>query len=136
MATTARGICCLVFMKGKKEFIIELECRFPGARLFPAEVSWGGPYALHVKGTDFQVSVWRALLEIPSGETRSYDEVSRRVNHPGACRAIGTAIGTNPVSLLIPCHRVIRAGGNIGQYRWGDALKRTILKREGAILGD
>ena len=129
VASTSRGICCLVFLE-EEAFTSELARRFPGARMIAGEPLLHGK-VLHVKGTSFQVAVWRALLEIPPGETRSYGEIARRVGHPDACRAVGTAVGANPVSLLIPCHRVTRASGAPGQYRWGNDLKRTILAREG-----
>jgi AraC family transcriptional regulator of adaptative response/methylated-DNA-[protein]-cysteine methyltransferase len=130
-AATSGGVCCLVFPEDEQEFVAELSRRYPGARVVPGEVLPGSETRLHVRGTDFQLAVWRALLEIPAGETRSYGEIARRVGKPGAGRAVGRAVGANPVSLLIPCHRVTRSSGATGNYRWGSDLKREILAREG-----
>ena len=73
---------------------------------------------LHIKGTPFQLKVWQALLDIPAGSLQSYGTVAQAVGSPNAARAVGTAVGQNPVALLIPCHRVIRESGIIGGYRW------------------
>jgi AraC family transcriptional regulator of adaptative response/methylated-DNA-[protein]-cysteine methyltransferase len=131
MATTSRGICCLLFLKERKEVVVELECRYPGARVIPSDRTWQGSGTLHIRGTDFQVAVWQALLEIPPGEMRTYSEIAVRVGHPTSYRAVGAAAKANPVSLFIPCHRVGHTTGSLGQYRWGPELKRAILAREG-----
>lgn len=81
-------------------------------------------------GTDFQVAVWNALLGIPSGETRSYAEIARAVGKPGAYRAVGNAVGSNPVSIFVPCHRVIRSGGGMGGYGGGLWRKEFLLELE------
>ncbi|MDP4840529.1 MAG: methylated-DNA--[protein]-cysteine S-methyltransferase [Alphaproteobacteria bacterium] len=81
-------------------------------------------------GTKFQHDVWKALEGIPRGETRSYSDVARAIGRPRAVRAVGTAIGHNPISLLIPCHRVLYSNGAIGNYRWGSALKKKLLDYE------
>ena len=86
--------------------------------------------ALDVRGTNFQVQVWKALLEIPFGDTAAYQQLAENVGRPKAQRAVGTAVGANPVSILIPCHRVIRSTGVIGKYRWGATRKRALLVRE------
>lgn len=83
---------------------------------------------LHVKGTNFQIQVWRALLHIPFGNLTTYQKLAQAIGRPTAARAIGNAVGANPVSYLIPCHRVIRGSGALGGYRWG-------LERKTAILG-
>ncbi|MDR0766674.1 MAG: MGMT family protein [Odoribacteraceae bacterium] len=88
-----------------------------------------------MRGTGFQLAVWRALLEIPPGRTLSYGEVAARAGYPRAIRAVGTAVGANPVSLIVPCHRVTRASGDAGGYRWGTRLKREILASEGVLFG-
>lgn len=85
---------------------------------------------LHLRGTDFQLEVWKALLNIPFGELVTYNDIAKLVGKPGACRAVGTAIGKNPVSFVIPCHRVIRKDGNIGGYYWGTEKKKKILEWE------
>jgi AraC family transcriptional regulator of adaptative response/methylated-DNA-[protein]-cysteine methyltransferase len=89
-----------------------------------------GKIDLHIKGTDFQINVWKELLKIKSGETSSYGEIARKINKPNAFRAAGTAIGKNPVAYIIPCHRVTKSNGEIGNYMWGVDKKREILKRE------
>jgi len=85
-----------------------------------------------LRGTEFQLKVWDALLEIPYGETRSYSEIAARVGKPNAVRAVGSANGANPVSLVVPCHRVIAADGKLGGYGGGLALKRRLLAIEQA----
>jgi AraC family transcriptional regulator of adaptative response/methylated-DNA-[protein]-cysteine methyltransferase len=85
---------------------------------------------LSLKGTDFQRSVWTALLEVPHGATTSYAAIASAIGKPKAVRAVGTAVGANPVSLLIPCHRVLRSDGTIGGYRWGVDRKQAILDAE------
>ncbi len=84
----------------------------------------------HIKGTDFQVKVWNALLTIPTGKTSSYKYIAEKIGMPKATRAVGTAIGHNPVSCLIPCHRVIRSDGKLGGYYWGIGIKEKILRYE------
>jgi AraC family transcriptional regulator, regulatory protein of adaptative response / methylated-DNA-[protein]-cysteine methyltransferase len=84
----------------------------------------------HLKGTPFQLAVWKALLHIPFGQTATYKEVAALAGYPTALRAVGTAIGANPVYYLIPCHRVIRSDGQIGNYLWGTPLKKALLDWE------
>ncbi|HEX7124788.1 MAG TPA: methylated-DNA--[protein]-cysteine S-methyltransferase [Thermodesulfobacteriota bacterium] len=86
--------------------------------------------ALDLAGTPFQLAVWRALLEIPYGATVTYGELAARLGRPGAARAVGAAVGANPVSLLVPCHRVVGAGGSLTGFGWGLALKRRLLAHE------
>ncbi len=90
---------------------------------------------LDLRGTPFQLSVWNALREIPYGVTRSYADVARAVRNPNAVRAVGTANGANPVALIVPCHRVIAAGGKLGGYGGGLDLKRRLLAMEQASRG-
>lgn len=85
-------------------------------------------------GTDFQHRVWGALLDIPCGQTVSYAELAKRIGKPSAARAVGHALGANPVPLLVPCHRVLAAGGKIGGYTGGLETKKRLLKREGLIV--
>ena len=87
---------------------------------------------LHLKGTDFQLKVWEALLKIPMGGLTTYGDIASGINHPKAFRAVGTAVGENPVALLIPCHRVIRSTGELGNYHWGDVRKTAIIGWEAA----
>jgi AraC family transcriptional regulator of adaptative response/methylated-DNA-[protein]-cysteine methyltransferase len=101
------------------------------AKAFPPPGSARVPsLALHVRGTNFQLKVWRALLEIPEGAVTTYGALATRVGDPKASRAVGTAVGSNPVSYLIPCHRVIRASGALGGYAWGVERKAVMLFRE------
>ena len=88
---------------------------------------------LHLRGTPFQQSVWSALLQIPFGSTCSYRDLAESLGRPTSVRAVGTAVGRNPIALLIPCHRVIRQSGQIGDYYWGSALKQQLLARESAL---
>ncbi len=84
-----------------------------------------------MRGSRFQVQVWRALLRIPEGQLSSYGELAEAIGRPRAARAVGTAVGGNPLAYLIPCHRVIRATGVIGDYRWGSERKRAMIAKEG-----
>ncbi len=151
LATTSRGICSLSFHleKGEAGALEDLQGRWPGAALEedPAFTSHyvqkifcsaaggtgkDGPLKLHVKGTNFQVQVWEALLRIPQGNLLSYEDVAASLGNPRASRAVAGAVAQNPVSYLIPCHRVIRKTGVLGEYRWGSARKKAILGREAA----
>lgn len=85
---------------------------------------------LDLRGTDFQKRVWKELLRIPRGTQLTYSEVARRIGHPSAVRAVASAIGDNPVSLFVPCHRVLRKDGMLGGYRWGLDVKRTLIESE------
>jgi len=89
---------------------------------------------LDLQGTDFQVSVWNALLNIPKGDVKSYGDIANEIGKPKASRAVGTAIGNNPISLIVPCHRVIQKSGTMGNYGWGLPLKERILKSEKAVF--
>lgn len=88
--------------------------------------------ALDLQGSDFQRKVWRALLEIPWGEVRTYGELAASLGMPGAARAVGAANGRNPVAILVPCHRVVGAGGSLGGYSGGLEVKRELLAHEAA----
>ncbi len=87
-----------------------------------------------VGGTAFQRAVWEQLLAIPRGETISYAELARRVGRPGAARAVGQAVGSNPIPLLIPCHRVVASGGGLGGFGGGLPMKRALLRQEGVAV--
>ena len=87
---------------------------------------------LHLKGTDFQLKVWETLLKIPVGGLTTYGDIAVGINNPRACRAVGTAVGENPVAFLIPCHRVIRSSGELGNYHWGEIRKTAIIGWEAA----
>jgi AraC family transcriptional regulator of adaptative response/methylated-DNA-[protein]-cysteine methyltransferase len=89
-----------------------------------------------LKGTDFQLKVWEALLKIPMGALSAYGNVAYEIGNPSASRAVGTAIGSNPVAFLIPCHRVIRSDGSIGDYMWGNTRKTAIIGWESAKMNE
>ena len=146
VAVTGRGLCGLDFVRdgGSGTFPAS---RWPSARLvhrpattapFAAELerrlrgASGRPLTLRLSGTPFQLKVWEALLRIPSGSVAAYGDVARAIGRPLAVRAVGTAVGSNPVSVLIPCHRVIRSTGAFGEYHWGAWRKRALLGLEGA----
>jgi AraC family transcriptional regulator of adaptative response/methylated-DNA-[protein]-cysteine methyltransferase len=85
---------------------------------------------VHLRGTNFQLKVWEALLQIPSGAATTYEGIASRIGKPAAMRAVGTAVGHNPIAVLIPCHRVIRKAGEFGNYRYGALRKKALLARE------
>ncbi|NJC25428.1 bifunctional transcriptional activator/DNA repair enzyme AdaA [Neolewinella antarctica] len=144
IAATKRGICFLSFHEHASDALAALRGEFPAAVLLdrPTELtllalrvlngteSPTKPLALYLKGTPFQLKIWQALLAIPTGEVRTYGDVAKAIDQPGSARAAGTAIGKNPVAILIPCHRVIRADGGLGGYRWSEERKANILGRE------
>lgn len=143
-ASTEKGVCHLMFYHSEAEALEYLKSKFPNAR-FKEEMNQQHEKAvnlflekgdnpeelkLHLKGTDFQLKVWSALLQIPSGNLSTYGDLAKRIEQPSASRAVGTAIGSNPVAFLIPCHRVIRQTGELGGYMWGETRKRVILAYE------
>ncbi len=147
IAETSRGINRLSF-DPMSDLRSELEEEYPlaqiqeglgpnGLKVLRYFENWEWPednISLDIQGTPFQIQVWKALLQIPSSELLSYGDVAKAVNKPGASRAIGTAIGSNPVAYLIPCHRVIRGTGESGKYRWGTQRKAAINGYERARL--
>ncbi len=150
LAATPRGICWLSFPESEdvQDAIEALRNRWPEARLlerpestastlaeiFPEDPNAVRSLTLHVKGTNFQIKVWEALLRVPFGHMTTYRQIARSIGCPGAARAVGSAVGANPVACLIPCHRVIRNSGVLGQYRWGTARKKALLGHEAARL--
>lgn len=146
IATTKKGVCHLSFVKEEKEGMETLAAVFPKAeivqktdilqqdalRFFKGDWTDLTQVKLHLKGTPFQLKVWKSLLQIPPGTLSTYAAVAANVQSPRASRAVGTAIGNNPVAFLIPCHRVIRATGVIGDYHWGTHRKTAILGWESA----
>lgn len=91
---------------------------------------------LHLKGTDFQIKIWQTLLEVPVGGLTTYSSLAQKAGYTGASRAVGTAVGSNPVAFLIPCHRVIKSTGEIGQYHWGAIRKNVIIGWEAALRNE
>ncbi len=148
VAATERGICFVAFDDGEAALTAELRAEFPHAEIIPdigileawtAEVLRrveGRPpretLPLDVRATAFQQRVWRALTEIPQGETRTYSEIARSLGKPAAQRAVGRACATNPVSIVIPCHRAKRSDGGLAGYRWGVARKEALIEAERA----
>lgn len=146
LVASSRGICALSFLPdGVRAGLAEVKAQWPratfrpdggklkgvAARIFSPARS-GAPLTLHLQGTNFQVQVWQALLRIPFGEVVTYGDVARSIGNPAAVRAVGTAIGHNPVAFLIPCHRVIRETGALGGYHWGPERKRAMQVWEAA----
>lgn len=148
VAMTTRGVCNLLFLDvpdaaARNAGEAELRRLWPNAtlRYDPAATGPVGdrllnppetpkPVSLWVKGTNFQIQVWRSLLQLPSGSLATYRQIAQHIGRPTASRAVGNAIGSNPVALLIPCHRVIRESGELGGYRWGLSRKSALLRWE------
>ncbi|SEQ41305.1 AraC family transcriptional regulator, regulatory protein of adaptative response / methylated-DNA-[protein]-cysteine methyltransferase [Loktanella sp. DSM 29012] len=141
---TDRGLCGLAFAaeSGREAAMDDLTSRWPTAHYVEdaatiaawttAALTTRGDARLHMIGAPFQIKVWEALLRIPSGHVTTYSEIASSIGHPKAVRAVGTAVGRNPVSLLIPCHRALRKSGGLGGYHWGLPVKRALLAVEGA----
>lgn len=146
LAQTARGICHLSFLDDPDPApaLAALRLDWPEARLEENPAATAGvlkaifsgkpnpPLPLVLRGTNFQIKVWEALLTIPAGQVACYEDVAAALGQPTAQRAVGTAIGRNPIAYLIPCHRVIQKLGTTGQYRWGSLRKRALLGWEAA----
>lgn len=142
VASTRKGICHMAFAdEGEEKAIALLQEAFPNATyhrlvdmiqqqaLVVFNLDWKQPASikLHLKGTDFQLKVWETLLKVPAGRLTTYADLARQAGYEGATRAAGTAVGSNPVAYLIPCHRVIRSTGVIGEYHWGSTRKHAII---------
>jgi len=152
IAATERGVCGLSFVDANEgraidnlvadwnhaKMIEDYETTAPlVTRIFSGvstrldtSLEVGQPLKLHLRGTNFQIKVWEALLNIPSGAVTTYEHIAARIGQPKAVRAVGTAVGHNPIAYLIPCHRVIRKSGEFGNYLYGSARKKVILARE------
>ncbi|MGB0561286.1 MAG: bifunctional helix-turn-helix domain-containing protein/methylated-DNA--[protein]-cysteine S-methyltransferase, partial [Spirulinaceae cyanobacterium] len=145
IAMTERGICNVQFLDatmGEEAVRDRLAVAWPhaeiqydptatqevGKRLFAPLETQPKPLTFHVKGTNFQIQVWRALLQIPFGGITTYQTLAGQIGRPTAARAVGNAVGKNPIAILIPCHRVLRESGELGGYRWG-------LERKAALVG-
>ena len=141
---TARGLCGMAFAAetGRAAALADMKGRWPEARFredAAALAPWvgaafgeGGEARLQLIGAPFQIKVWEALLAVPSGHVTTYSEIARAIGRPKAVRAVGTAVGRNPVSWLIPCHRALRKSGGLGGYHWGLPVKRAMLAYEAA----
>jgi AraC family transcriptional regulator, regulatory protein of adaptative response / methylated-DNA-[protein]-cysteine methyltransferase len=143
---TARGVCGLAFADHGREGVAldDMMARWPAAHFVEdqktargrVEQIFGreGKVPLVLNGTPWQVKVWEALLRIPGGKTATYEDIAAGISAPSAMRAVGTAVGRNPISWLIPCHRVLKKTGVLGGYHWGPERKRAMLAYEGALV--
>jgi AraC family transcriptional regulator of adaptative response/methylated-DNA-[protein]-cysteine methyltransferase len=146
VASTAKGICYMAFTDNEEQSLKDLQSHFPNATvrqmvdliqqnalyIFTHDWSKLTQVKLHLKGTDFQLKVWETLLKIPMGKLSTYGSIAEKIQNPNASRAVGTAIGSNPVAFLIPCHRVIQSSGVFGGYMWGPTRKTAIIGWEAA----
>jgi AraC family transcriptional regulator of adaptative response/methylated-DNA-[protein]-cysteine methyltransferase len=146
VASTPKGVCYMAFADDEADVLNILKSKFPKALytnttdrmqqdallVFSKDRSAPDEIKLHIKGTTFQMKVWEALLKIPMGNLAAYGDIARSIGHPNAHRAVGTAVGQNPVSFLIPCHRVIQSTGAFGGYMWGPSRKKAIIGWETA----
>jgi AraC family transcriptional regulator of adaptative response/methylated-DNA-[protein]-cysteine methyltransferase len=148
VASTPKGVCYMAFADDEADVLNILKSKFPKALYtnttdrmqqdallaFSKDRSAPDKIKLHIKGTAFQMKVWEALLKIPMGNLAAYGDIARSIGHPDAHRAVGTAVGQNPVSFLIPCHRVIQSTGAFGGYMWGPSRKKAMIGWESARL--
>ena len=146
VASTTKGICYMAFEDEKNSAFKRLVHTFPNAQflkkadVFQASAltlfkqDWNAQEAikLHLRGTEFQLKVWQSLLKIPAGQLASYGDIAQDIQKPKAARAVGTAIGSNPIAFLIPCHRVIQSSGKLGGYMWGTTRKSAVIAWEAA----
>ncbi|MDQ6470516.1 methylated-DNA--[protein]-cysteine S-methyltransferase [Flavobacterium sp. LHD-80] len=148
VSSTQKGVCFMAFAESEEIGFNDLKHKFPNATfsrkldlaqqnaLFIFQNDWSklSEIKLHLKGTDFQLKVWETLLKIPMGQLSTYGTIAHQIQKPNASRAVGTAIGSNPVAFLIPCHRVIQSSGIFGGYMWGNTRKTAIIGWEGAQI--
>ncbi len=144
---TERGICHLSFVQDNRDSALKnLMGDWGSALLLDDESATGAliapifslehnltPLSVFITGTNFQLKVWEALLSLPQGTVTTYEQIAAQIGKPGALRAVGTAVGRNPIAYLIPCHRVIRKMGDFGNYRWGIPRKKALLGWESAL---
>ncbi len=143
VASTNRGVCNILFCNNKKDGLADLKRRWPNAHILQktrpphrviqkyfTNLKSTSKIKFHVHGTNFQIKVWEALLSIPLGTNTTYGRIANQIGKPKAVRAVGSAIGDNPICFIIPCHRVLRSNGDIGGYYWGVDQKRTMLAYE------
>jgi len=146
IASTTKGICYMAFADDEIQALATMKNCFPNAKfnrfmdliqqnalsVFRQDWSMLSQIKLHIKGTDFQLKVWETLLKIPMGGLTTYGNIAKQISNPTASRAVGTAIGSNPVAFLIPCHRVIQSTGLLGGYMWGETRKTALIGWEAA----
>jgi AraC family transcriptional regulator of adaptative response/methylated-DNA-[protein]-cysteine methyltransferase len=144
LASTQIGICYISFIENEQQGIEQLKNKFPNVEIVPGidehqevvirffenNCKEQSKINLHLLGTDFQVKVWEALLKIPYGKLTTYKDIAEKIERLNSCRAVGTAIGNNPIAVVIPCHRVVQSTGKLGGYRWGIARKKIIIDSE------
>lgn len=150
IASTMKGICYMAFSDNETIALEELQRIFPNAdykqltdnnqqsALYIFKQDWQQPeqIKLHVKGTDFQLKVWESLLKIPRGKLLTYSDIARKIDNPKASRAVGSAVGDNPIAYLIPCHRVILSSGAFGQYHWNSGRKAAMIGWENVNINN
>lgn len=150
VASTPKGICHMAFADDEQQALQVLKGMFPNAAyrqmvdlaqqnvlyIFSHDWSQLNKIKLHLKGTAFQLKVWETLLKIPMGQVTTYGNIAKNIQQPNASRAVGTAIGDNPVAFLIPCHRVIQSSGVFGQYHWGSIRKTAMIGWEAAQVSN
>lgn len=148
IASTPKGICKLSFEEDKESALNDLYSYFPHASYKETEneqhqkaltffniLKYTPQHiTLHVKGTEFQHQVWKALMEIPVSTVTNYGHIAQTLKNPNAARAVGSAIGKNPIAFIIPCHRVITSSNSLGGYRWGMSRKMKMLQWEKATV--
>lgn len=148
VASTPKGVCYMAFNDNEENALADLKSKFPKATferkldilqqnaLFIFQNDWSklSEIKLHLKGTPFQLKVWESLLKIPMGKLSTYGNIAEQIGNPNASRAVGTAIGSNPIAYLIPCHRVIQSTGTFGGYLWGTTRKTAIIGWESAKI--
>ena len=146
IASTAKGICHLSFYDEEGTALFALNEAYPNASIteqlepmhqlalsaISQDIIHPHEIKLHLKGSEFQLKVWEALVNIPSGQLSTYGQVANFIQKPKAFRAVGSAVGDNPVAYIIPCHRVIRSSGEFGEYHWGSDRKTAIIGWEAA----
>lgn len=145
VASTDKGVCFLAFSDESGVALKELKERYPLADYYMQSDELQSqaikalasdlkePVKLCLAGTPFQLEVWKELLKIPVGTLTTYAAIAQALNNPKACRAVGSAVGANPVAILIPCHRVVRSNGALGGYHWGLPRKERIIQWENAL---
>jgi AraC family transcriptional regulator of adaptative response/methylated-DNA-[protein]-cysteine methyltransferase len=152
LAAGERGVCQLRLGRSQRSLVRDFLAALPSARPAPAADplhrwcaavvghldAWGGEgeppkLPLELGGTLFQRRVWKQLMRIPAGEVRTYGELAASIGSPAAARAVARACATNPVAVLVPCHRIVPKAGGTGGYRWGSEIKRALIEREATV---
>jgi AraC family transcriptional regulator of adaptative response/methylated-DNA-[protein]-cysteine methyltransferase len=148
VASTTKGICYMAFTENAEIAFEEMRSLFPNAdyrqmtdllqqnvlQIFTQDWKKIGQVKLHLRGTEFQLKVWETLLKIPMGQLTTYGSLAKELENPKASRAVGSAVGDNPVAFLIPCHRVIQSTGVLGNYHWGSNRKAAMIGWEAAKI--